>query len=99
LTDPVAGLYLSLSTQASLLKSRGAPKINTLTGARKGEDVVSEWSEEAQKIVEAVRTIAGAFDGRDIDTLQAAHYQGPESSMIDQSGERVVGILGRALRV
>jgi ketosteroid isomerase-like protein len=58
---------------------------------RKGEDIVSELNEEARKIVEAVRTIAGAFDGRDIGTLQAAHYQGPESSMIDQSGERVVG--------
>jgi ketosteroid isomerase-like protein len=52
---------------------------------------VSEWDEEAQKVVEVVSTIAGAFDGRDIGTLQSAHYQGPESSMIDQSGERVVG--------
>jgi ketosteroid isomerase-like protein len=52
---------------------------------------VSEWNEEAKKIVEAVRTIADAFDGRDTDTLQAAHYQGAESSMIDQGGERVVG--------
>jgi hypothetical protein len=52
---------------------------------------VSEWDEEAQKVVEVVRTIAEAFDRRDLDTLQAAHYQGPECSMIDQNGGRVVG--------
>jgi hypothetical protein len=70
----------------------GAPKINGLFAThREGEDVVSEWDEEAQKVVEIVRTIAEAFDRRDIGTLQAAHYQGPESSMIDQSGGRVVG--------
>jgi ketosteroid isomerase-like protein len=52
---------------------------------------VSELNEEARNIVEVINTIAGAFDGRDIGTLLATHYQGPESSMIDQSGERVVG--------
>lgn len=52
---------------------------------------MSELNEEARNIVEVINTIAGAFDGRDIGTLLATHYQGPESSMIDQSGERVVG--------
>jgi hypothetical protein len=57
----------------------------------KGEDAVSELNEEARNVVEAISAIAGAFDGHDIGTLLASHYQGPESSMIDQSGERVVG--------
>jgi ketosteroid isomerase-like protein len=52
---------------------------------------VSVLNEEARSIVEVIRTIAGAFDGRDLDTLLATHFQGPECSMIAQGGERVVG--------
>lgn len=47
--------------------------------------------EAARAVLETIRRIAAAFDQRDLETLLAAHYQGPDCSMIAQGGERVVG--------
>lgn len=43
---------------------------------------MSEPDDQARRVLDAVLRIASAFDRRDLDGLVAAHYQGPESSMI-----------------
>lgn len=52
---------------------------------------MSELSEAAGVVAEVIRRIAEAFDQHDLDALFKEHYQGPESSIIAQAGERVVG--------
>jgi ketosteroid isomerase-like protein len=52
---------------------------------------VNELSDAVRAIVEVILRIAEAFDKRDLDTLLGEHYQGPESSIIAQGGERLVG--------
>ena len=43
---------------------------------------MTEVDDQARSVLDAVLRIASAFDRRDLDGLMAAHYQGPESSMI-----------------
>ncbi len=43
---------------------------------------MTELDDKARSVLDAVLQIASAFDRHDLDTLVAAHYQGPESSMI-----------------
>ena len=52
---------------------------------------MSESNEAARAVVDAAHRIAGAFDSHDVESLYAAHYQGPESTLIAQGGERVIG--------
>ncbi len=52
---------------------------------------MSELSEAAGVVVEVIRRIAEAFDRQDLDALFGEHFQGSESSIIAQAGERVVG--------
>jgi ketosteroid isomerase-like protein len=58
---------------------------------RKGDDAVSESNEAARAVVDAVHRIAAAFDNHDVASLYAAHYQGPETTLIAQGGERAIG--------
>jgi hypothetical protein len=52
---------------------------------------VSESNDAARAVVDAAHRIAAAFDNHDLASLFAAHYQGPETTLIAQGGERVVG--------
>ncbi len=52
---------------------------------------MSEPNEAARAVVDAVHRIATAFDSHDVASLFAAHYQGPETTLIAQGGERVIG--------
>lgn len=78
---------------ASLPKRLQSHKISALFAIYHGKGVplVTMSEETAGAVVEVIRRIAGAFDERDLDTVLAAHYQGPECSMIAQGGQRVVG--------
>ena len=43
---------------------------------------MGELDQAGRKVLDTVLEIASAFDRKDLDALIAAHYQGPESSMI-----------------
>ena len=43
---------------------------------------MTELDDRARSVLDAVLSIASAFDRHDLDALVAAHYQGSESSMI-----------------
>ena len=57
-------------------------RISSLDSTIRTVERLTELDDKARSVLDAILQIASAFDRHDLDTLVAAHYQGPESSMI-----------------